>query len=219
MRRGTANIAHRLLLAGASGATVPLSMSAFKMTNTTREAISESHQTATGQQEYVSKNVHGSSYGDRSALGTWRIVRKRKSPCTRLSGPARQRTDRRDAGLTQYPASPPVSPVAGSVYSGGRIRTCDLRVMSPNLESRWTTWGTVSSGFADRDRLGSAGNLWGFLAHLSPQETARKPPSTRRPRGACVPASALSGASSSTDPQEVDRRSPRAAVDQLHSPP
>jgi hypothetical protein len=34
-------------------------------------------------------------------------------------------------------------------FSGGGIRTRDLRVMSPNLASHWTTWGTVSSGFRE----------------------------------------------------------------------
>ena len=40
--------------------------------------------------------------------------------------------------------------------------------MSPNLESRWTTWGTVSSGFREiklrGDRLESVGLLAPFLA-------------------------------------------------------
>ena len=40
--------------------------------------------------------------------------------------------------------------------------------MSPNLESRWATWGTVSSGFREIeigwDRLGSVGLLVPFLA-------------------------------------------------------
>src|SRR3954447_16406395 len=53
-------------------------------------------------------------------------------------------------------------------YSGGRIRTCDLRVMSPNLGSRWTTWSTASSGFREiklrGDRLESVGLLAPFLA-------------------------------------------------------
>jgi hypothetical protein len=53
-------------------------------------------------------------------------------------------------------------------YSGGRIRTCDLRVMSPNLKSRWTTWGTVSSGFRGieigLDRLESVGHVAPFVA-------------------------------------------------------
>lgn len=45
--------------------------------------------------------------------------------------------------------------------------------MSPNLGSRWTTWGTVSSGFREIeigwDRLESVGLLAPFLApsHLS----------------------------------------------------
>jgi hypothetical protein len=28
-------------------------------------------------------------------------------------------------------------------YSGGGIRTRDLRVMSPNLGTRWATWSAV----------------------------------------------------------------------------
>jgi hypothetical protein len=40
--------------------------------------------------------------------------------------------------------------------------------MSPNRESRWTTWGTVSGGFREIeigwDRLGSVGVLAPFLA-------------------------------------------------------
>ena len=51
---------------------------------------------------------------------------------------------------------------------GGRIRTCDSRAMSLNPESRWATWGTVSSGFREIeigwDRLESAGLLASFLA-------------------------------------------------------
>jgi hypothetical protein len=40
--------------------------------------------------------------------------------------------------------------------------------MSPNRQSRWATWGTVSSGFREIetgwDRLGSVGLLAPFLA-------------------------------------------------------
>jgi hypothetical protein len=55
-----------------------------------------------------------------------------------------------------------------SSYSGGGIRTRDLRVMSPNQGSRWTTWGTVSSGFREIelrwDRLRSVGRVAPFVA-------------------------------------------------------
>src|SRR6478672_4349760 len=55
-----------------------------------------------------------------------------------------------------------------SSYSGGRIRTCDLRVMSPNQGFCWATWGTVSSGFCEikirGDRLGSVGHVAPFVA-------------------------------------------------------
>ncbi len=55
-----------------------------------------------------------------------------------------------------------------SSYSGGGIRTRDLRVMSPNQGSRWATWGTASSGCREIeigwDRLESVGVLAPFLA-------------------------------------------------------
>src|SRR6476469_186280 len=48
--------------------------------------------------------------------------------------------------------------------------------MSPNLESRWTTWGTVSSGFREielrGDRLESVGVLAPFLAPANHAEPA-----------------------------------------------
>jgi hypothetical protein len=50
----------------------------------------------------------------------------------------------------------------------GRIRTCDLRVMSPNQGTRWATWGSVSSGFREIE-IGRS--LWGMLPHLLPQQT------------------------------------------------
>ena len=53
-------------------------------------------------------------------------------------------------------------------YSGGGIRTRDLRVMSSIGEIGWTTWGTVSSGFREielrGDHLESVGHLAPFLA-------------------------------------------------------
>ena len=56
-----------------------------------------------------------------------------------------------------YPQRPPLfysehkkGPVSGAFsYSGGGIRTRDLRVMSPNQGIRWTMWDTVSSGFRE----------------------------------------------------------------------
>src|SRR4051794_41983591 len=46
--------------------------------------------------------------------------------------------------------------------------------MSPNLRSRWTARGTVSSGFRDIE-IGwdRRGDLWGPLPHFSPQWLAR----------------------------------------------
>jgi len=45
----------------------------------------------------------------------------------------------------------------------------------PASESRWTTWGTVSSGFREieigRDRLESVAHLAPFLAPTTPAET------------------------------------------------
>jgi hypothetical protein len=38
--------------------------------------------------------------------------------------------------------------------------------MSPNLGSRWTRWGTVSSGFRE---IEIGWDLWGMLPHLLPQ--------------------------------------------------
>jgi len=55
-----------------------------------------------------------------------------------------------------------------SPHSGGRIRTCDLRVMSLISEICWTTWSTVSSGFRQielrGDRLESVGHVAPFVA-------------------------------------------------------
>lgn len=44
--------------------------------------------------------------------------------------------------------------------------------MRPSQESCWTTWGTVSSGFA-RSRSAEVGwSLWGFLPHFLPRRSA-----------------------------------------------
>ena len=68
-------------------------------------------------------------------------------------------------------------------YSKGRIRTCDLRVMSPGLGPRWATWGTVSSGFREieigRDWLGSVGRVAPFVAPAA--EVRPRPPVSAHP--------------------------------------
>jgi hypothetical protein len=49
--------------------------------------------------------------------------------------------------------------------------------MSPNRQSRWATWGTVSSGFREIgigwNRLGSVGLLAPFLAPAAPSPRLR----------------------------------------------
>ncbi len=45
--------------------------------------------------------------------------------------------------------------------------------MSPNLESRWTTWGTVSAVFERSSYVGIGWNPWGFLPHSLPQRIMR----------------------------------------------
>jgi hypothetical protein len=99
-----------------------------------------------------------------------------------------------------------IAKVASS-RGGGRIRTCDLRVMSPRQGSRWTTWGTVSSGLRESeiswDRLGSVGYVApasrhrrsGLRKRLRPCELrGRRRLRGRdlhhvpgRPRGDCIP--------------------------------
>jgi hypothetical protein len=48
--------------------------------------------------------------------------------------------------------------------------------MSPNQGSRWTTWGTISSGFREIeigwDRLGSVGHVAPFVAPARTSPTA-----------------------------------------------
>ena len=61
-------------------------------------------------------------------------------------------------------------------YSGGGIRTRDLRVMSLDRESCWATWGTVSSGFRKSSSAGIGWNMWGFLPHFLPQKDPRRTP-------------------------------------------
>src|SRR4051812_49182320 len=77
--------------------------------------------------------------------------------------------------------------------SGGRIRTCDLRVMSPNLGCGWTTWGTVSSGFRDielrGDRLESVGRVAPFVApagYWRSSSRERESPEARRVFGSAM---------------------------------
>jgi hypothetical protein len=61
-------------------------------------------------------------------------------------------------------------------YSGGGIRTRDLRVMSPNQGSRWTRWDEVSSGFREIeigwDRLESVGHVAPFVAPATSEHVA-----------------------------------------------
>ena len=52
--------------------------------------------------------------------------------------------------------------------SGGRIRTCDLRVMSLSSEIGWTTW-SPRAVCARSNYVEIGWNLWGLLPHLLPQ--------------------------------------------------
>jgi hypothetical protein len=45
--------------------------------------------------------------------------------------------------------------------------------MSPNLESRWTTWGTVSSGFRE---IEIGWDTWGLLPHYRENSPLRPIP-------------------------------------------
>jgi hypothetical protein len=59
-----------------------------------------------------------------------------------------------------------------SSYSGGRIRTCDLRVMSPNFRSAGLRGARFQAEFARFDYVEIGWNLWGMLPHSLPQEIA-----------------------------------------------
>jgi hypothetical protein len=96
------------------------------------------------------------------------------------------------ASSPHRPQRPPPRPVV-HLTAGAHIasvRGSDLRVMSPNLGSRWTTWGTVSSGFREielcGDRLGSVGHVAPFVAPAD-SVTTRPGDPMRRPQVA-VPA-------------------------------
>jgi len=94
-------------------------------------------------------------------------------------------------------------PLFGISQSGDSAVYRDLRVMSPNLESRWTTWGTVSSGFRE---IEIGWDLWGFLPHFLPQPRAHR-------RETAVKAPLAVAQSDSAHPSSITpKRSRRIAV-------
>ena len=76
------------------------------------------------------------------------------------------------AGIRRYPVRGGWPRAGNTDLTGEASRLSgshtDGPLMSPNLRSRWTTWGTVSSGFREIelrwDRLGYVGLLAPFLA-------------------------------------------------------
>ena len=58
-----------------------------------------------------------------------------------------------------------------SHYSGGGIRTRDLRVMSPNLGPAGLRGARFQAVFARSDYVEIGWSLWGFLPHFLPSRT------------------------------------------------
>ena len=56
-------------------------------------------------------------------------------------------------------------------YSGGGIRTRDLRVMSPNLSPAGLRGARFQAAFARMNYVEIGWNLWGFLPHFLPQRS------------------------------------------------